>query len=190
MQNLPALEKFANKEVSFICEPLLNWKVGEKTFDRIAFKLIQRDQNHKAIQTMRYYFDFSAIRTLAFMVTVGKGKPEFSEYKTVGEKSRSINIQIAQKGGVHITIANGGKGEKNPDKLWITLTSFEFRRLMLSCFHYVNNYELARHLNGKAYEPVEFDRREGENRQPAGQPPQGYGDRQEHDVPEYEEPPF
>jgi hypothetical protein len=155
--NVEAIEKFANKEVSFICEPLLGYEVQGKTFNRMGFILIQRGQDNSAKMTNRYYFDFSAIKLLAYEVIEQGKKPDFSEYKTVGDKSRTISIKVTDKGQVAVTIGNGSKGQKDIPKLWIPLTPFNFKRLMLSCLDYVRNFELAQHISGEAYKEREYN---------------------------------
>ena len=153
--NVEAIDKFANKEVSLIVEPLIGFKAGEngKTFNRIGFILIKRKVDNSAKGVYRFYFDMPAIKLLAYDVIVNRSKPEWSEYKTVGKNARTIKINV-HNGKVSVAVNNGPAGTKDLPGAFIPLTIQNFRRLMLACLDFVRNFELARHISGKAYEQI------------------------------------
>lgn len=136
------LFKTANAQVSLVVEALLDGEKDGKSYSKIAFVLIKRDEGNRAIITCRYFADVPSIKVLAWDLFQGRLAEEYNEYKRYSGNERAFKITPSDK-AYRISLLNKEPSGKT-QSLFFDLPRVLARQMAIEIGDFLRNRELAK----------------------------------------------
>ena len=136
------LFKTGTSKTIFICEALMDSPGSDdKVYNKINLIIVLRDENNKAVKTVRYFLDVPVAKVIFHDLWHLALKENYDEYKKSGGNERAVQISPTEL-GYRISILNSTGGDAK-DRLYFDLTNFQIRQLARELLDYLRLHELA-----------------------------------------------